>query len=85
MVSHGRVTIREVGKTNVLQKMETIRGDISASRAILMVLDWFIKYDPNYLRVNILKLQPLSEQEIQLLKDQIQESIQIPTPSTTTV
>lgn len=85
MTSQGRVTIREVGKTNVLPVMDKVRGEVGMSRAILLVLKWFIEYDPNYLRVNILKLQPLSEQEIQECKDLLQQSSQIPTPSTARV
>lgn len=67
MRKDGVVTLRD-NSNHVLQKFELVRGEIPRSTAILRVLEWFIEYDPNYLRTNILKLLPLTEQELQELK-----------------
>jgi hypothetical protein len=55
---------------NYLEKFDLIRGPVPRSGAILKILAFFIEYDPQYLRT-ILKLGPMTEEEILQLKAEI--------------
>ena len=69
-------TIREVYTNNYLDKFDMIRGDLTISNAIMKCIQFFIDVDINYLRENVLKLPPLTQE----LVDEIRY-LQVYTPT----